>query len=113
MVDLDDLDEVRKGRLGHELFGELVDRRPSSEDCVFVHGDYCLPNIFFKGDRLTGFVDLGRCGMADRYQDLALLCRSLKYNLGKDMVKVVTDVYGRGLLDPERLDYYCLLDEFF
>ncbi len=113
LVDLEDLDEIRRGRPGPALFQELVERRPSSEDLVFVHGDYCLPNIFFKDDRLTGYVDLGRCGIADRYQDLALLCRSLKYNLGKDMAKVVADVYGQGALDSEKLDYYCLLDEFF
>ncbi|MES2202256.1 MAG: APH(3') family aminoglycoside O-phosphotransferase [candidate division FCPU426 bacterium] len=113
LVDLEDLDEVRQGRPGPALFQELIDRRPPSEDLVFVHGDYCLPNIFVKDDMLTGFVDLGRCGIADRYQDLALLCRSLKFNLGKDMVQVVADVYGQGALDSEKLDYYCLLDEFF
>lgn len=35
----------------------MTAHRPKSEDLVFSHGDYCLPNILVEGGVLTGFVD--------------------------------------------------------
>lgn len=50
------------------------------EEPVLSHGDYCLPNLFAMGHTLSGFIDLGRAGTADRWQDIALCYRSLKHN---------------------------------
>jgi aminoglycoside phosphotransferase len=60
---------------------ELMETRPGHEDLVFTHGDYCLPNIILKDGKLSGFVDIGRARLADRYQDLGIAFRSLEYNL--------------------------------
>ena len=39
-----------------------------------------MPNVFADGDRISGFIDLGKAGKADRWQDLAICYRSLKHN---------------------------------
>ena len=114
-VDEDDLDECRRGLPVEELLGQLHERRPKDEDLVFTHGDYCVPNVMFEQGQLSGFVDLGRCGVADRYQDLALLVRSLalKVNAGQDLSGVVAKVYAIDKWDQAKVEYYQLLDEFF
>lgn len=98
----------------------LSDHRPE-EDLVLSHGDFCLPNIFIAGGKLAGFIDLGRTGVADRWQDIALCYRSLKHNYsgaysGKAYSGFDPDLLFEALeLEPnwEKLNYYILLDELF
>ena len=59
LVHEENFDVIRKGRTVQNLFEELVATRPISEDVVFTHGDYCLPNIIIKGTEISCFVDLG------------------------------------------------------
>ena len=47
---------------------------------TFIHGDFCLPNIFADDSGLTGLIDLGRAGVADKWQDIAICYRSLSNN---------------------------------
>ncbi len=61
-----------------ELLDWLCSNRPE-EDIVFIHGDYCLPNVFLDGDSI-GFIDLDHAGTGDRWADIALCWRSLKDN---------------------------------
>jgi kanamycin kinase/aminoglycoside 3'-phosphotransferase-3 len=96
-----------------DLFGYLAENRPAKEELVFTHGDYCLPNVFGEGSLVRGFIDLGRAGIADKWQDIALCIRSLRYNFH-------TERYDGLLLDrmgipnnTEKLEYYTLLDELF
>lgn len=49
-----------------DLLTWLKDNRPA-ENLVFSHGDYCLPNIFINQNKVSGFIDLGRSGIADKY----------------------------------------------
>lgn len=115
MVDESDFDEDRKGKAATEMFAELVAARPQDEDLVFTHGDYCLPNVLIDraASRVSGFVDLARAGVADRYQDLALAARSLAYNFGPGWEPYLWDAYGIENPDPAKLAFYRLLDEFF
>ncbi|MDR6881512.1 APH(3') family aminoglycoside O-phosphotransferase [Bacillus sp. 3255] len=112
-VDEDDFDEARKGFSARELLKELQATRPAAEDIVFTHGDYCLPNIILHGGKVSGFIDWGRAGLADRYQDLALAVRSIRYNFGQEHVQAFLDAYGLAELDEDKIRYYQLLDEFF
>ncbi|AWI59060.1 APH(3') family aminoglycoside O-phosphotransferase [Sinorhizobium fredii] len=113
LVDETDFDEERLGRTATTLFGEIQARRPKGERLVVTHGDACLPNIIAREDGFAGFIDCSRIGVADVHQDIALACRSIAYNLGQDWVRPFLELYGLPNPDPEKLIYYCLLDEFF
>ncbi len=113
LVDDGDFDDSRQGISAEVLYDELVRKRPESEDLVFTHGDYCLPNIVILGTYISGFVDLHRAGIADRYKDIALAIRSINSNLGPDLESYFFSEYGILNPDKEKIEYYMLLDEFF
>lgn len=123
-----DTDNVEPDTYGDKGFGSpadllrwLCDNRPPEEP-VLSHGDYCLPNIFGDGDRVSGYIDLGRTGIGDKWCDIALCYRSLCHNFGG--VYHGRQAYGgydERLLfwelglepDWEKIRYYILLDELF
>ena len=112
LVDAEDFDAERRGRSAAELFRELVALQPEQEDSVLVHGDFCLPNIILQGERLSGFIDVGRAGVSDRWHDLALCARSIEDNWGPPWGEMFLDAYGISP-DPDKRDFFLLLDEFF
>lgn len=112
-VDQDDFDDDREGCSAEELYAQLLATVPPDEDLVFTHGDYCLPNIVLDEDLNAGFIDWGRAGVADRYQDIALATRSLSSNFGPEWTDVFLAAYGLEKPDRAKLEFYRLLDEFF
>jgi aminoglycoside phosphotransferase len=115
-----DVADVQAGRrvAPEELLRELEATRPEepTSDLVFVHGDYCLPNLLITMDeqgapRVTSYVDWGRAGISDRYNDLAIGARSLRYNLGPGWESLFFTAYGLSEPDQERLMWYEALDE--
>ncbi len=113
LVDETDFDEARLGKSAFFLFGELQRLRPANEDLVIAHGDACLPNFMAADGRFAGYIDCCRLGVSDRYRDIALACRSVAYNFGGEFVRPFLNAYGLTIIDPMRMDYYQLLDEFF
>jgi aminoglycoside phosphotransferase len=113
LVREDLFDEGRRDTSAAEFFKELGLRQRHEEDLVFTHGDYCLPNIVIDGDRVAGFIDLAGAGIADRYQDIALGLRSIRYNLGPGFEQIFLNEYGIARPDQEKIEYYRLLDELF
>ena len=86
----------------------LESTRPEAEDLVVCHGDFCLPNVLFRGDELSGYVDLGELGVADRWWDLAVATWSLTWNLGSGYEALFLEEYGIAL-DPPRSTFYRLM----
>ncbi len=112
-VNVGDFDDENRGKTAAELHRELERLCPTTEDVVVAHGDACLPNLMLDGGRFSGFVDCGRLGRSDRYQDLALACRSIAANLGSEWIGVDLREYGVTTIDEDRIRFYRLLDEFF
>ena len=102
------------------LLARLEATRPPEppEDQVFVHGDYCLPNILMTPDaagvpRVSGLLDWARAGISDRYQDLAIGARTLRHNFGPGWEPLFFTAYGLSAPDPARVAWYEALDELF
>ena len=117
LVDRNDFDEERRGIDPKELFSQLLTLKPQTSDLVVTHGDFCLPNIIIDRKEVSGVVDVGRVGIGDRYQDLALLSRSLSSGLnpfyGKRMAKKALELYGITSVDEGKIEFFQILDEFF
>ena len=115
LVDMGDFEEGNEFTSPMELYQWLVENRPLEELC-FTHGDYCLPNIFINDNEVSGFIDVGRGGIADKWQDIALCVRSLGYNLRHTDPKAYVSLLFEHLgIEPneEKIRYYILLDELF
>lgn len=116
LVDMDDFEEGNDYTSPMDLYNRLAANRPP-EDLCFTHGDYCLPNIFIDGDQVTGFIDMGRSGIADKWQDIALCVRSLGYNLRNvtEKEKYINLLFEYLNMKPvwDKINYYILLDELF
>jgi aminoglycoside 3'-phosphotransferase II len=113
-VDESDFDPSRLGTDVVVLYQHLLKQRPQ-ENLVFTHGDYCLPNIILENNTISGFIDLGRAGLADACQDLALMTRSLETKTNPRFLGLSSfflEVYG-ARPDHDKLEYYRILDEFF
>ncbi|MEU8813424.1 APH(3') family aminoglycoside O-phosphotransferase [Actinoplanes sp. NPDC048796] len=117
-VDLDDVDDERTGWTRDELVAQLISTQPSKEDLVVCHGDLSLPNVMLDPEtwQVSGFIDAGRLGVADRWADLALVVRSLTEDFDPRREPRPADRFLNryGIeLDPLKNDFYRLLDEFF
>jgi len=125
LVDMENAAPETFGENGFSNPVELLtwlEKNCPQEDIVLTHGDFCLPNIFIDNDRISGFIDLGKMGPADRWQDVAIALRSLEDNLsgqysgGKPYVKFEPQMLLNELgikMDEEKNRYYMLLDELF
>lgn len=122
-----DMDKVEPGTFGQKGFRDpaallkwLYVNRPEEEP-VLSHGDFCLPNIFIEEGRVSGYIDLGRAGIADKWCDIALCWRSLHHNYA-DWCRETGAAAPDGTLlfqalglepDWSKIRYYILLDELF
>jgi len=115
LIDVGEFEPRWQGKAASDLLRLVTATRPDSDDLVFTHGDYCLPNILVADGRVSGFIDLGRAGVSDRYQDLALASRSIRHNLGDDRrwVDLFFEEYGISAPDEDKVTFYILLDELF
>lgn len=91
-----------------EAVARLEKLRPDDEELVVCHGDYCFPNILFDEGKITGYLDLGELGVADRWCDVAIGAWSTTWNLGPGYEELFYESYGIEP-DPQRIEFYRLL----
>lgn len=112
LVDEHDFDEEREGWSAEQVWDALAELLPLASDPVVTHGDYSLDNVLLAGGRVTGCIDVGRLGIADRYQDLAVMWNCLG-EFGSDLRQRFLARYGVDRLDERKLRFHLLLDELF
>ena len=124
LVDLDNVEPTTFGEGEFEgpeqLLEWLENHRPAFEQ-VLSHGDFCLPNIFLEDGQVKGFIDLGRAGVGDKWNDIALCYRSLKHNFDGTYGGKVDEDFNPDMLfeklgiepDWDKIKWYLLLDEMF
>ncbi len=83
---------------------------PDVEDLVVCHGDYCPPNVLLADGHVTGYVDLGELGVADRWWDITIGAWSTGWNFGTEYEPLFYESYGTEP-DPDRIAFYRLLWE--
>jgi aminoglycoside 3'-phosphotransferase-1 len=112
LVDVDDFDETHTGWTAGQVWDEITALLPLDLDPVVTHGDFSLDNILIADGVVTGCIDLGRLGVADRYQDIAILWNCLgEFDAALQARFVAT--YGLDTPDERKLRFHLGLDEFF
>ena len=123
-VNMDNVEPSTFGEGGfknpEQLLRWLEDNKPEYEP-VLSHCDFCLPNLFLEDDSISGFIDLGDTAIGDKWRDIALCYRSLRWNAeGAYGGNVYPDVESMKLFEAlgiepnmEKIRYYILLDELF
>ncbi|WP_395108292.1 aminoglycoside 3'-phosphotransferase [Actinomadura sp. SCN-SB] len=93
-----------------EVLDLLTDPPPIGK-LVVCHGDTCSLNTLLTDDGcVSGHVDLGLLGIADRWADLAIAAWSTRWNYGPGWEQPLLDAYGISN-DPHRIRYHRLLWE--
>jgi aminoglycoside 3'-phosphotransferase-1 len=112
LVDIDDFDDSHAGWTARQVWDEIVALAAFAPDPVVTHGDYSLDNLLLEGGAVTGCIDVGRVGVADRYQDIAILWNCLE-EFGPALQRRFLAAYGIERLDEAKLRFHLGLDEFF
>ena len=112
LVDTDDFDSERTGWSAEQVWDALAALPLPSAPRVVTHGDFSLDNILIADGRVSGCIDVGRAGLADRYQDIAILWNCLG-EFGPHLQSRLLAALGEGSGDRARIDFHLLLDELF
>ncbi len=113
------LTDSPSSKIGRELksynniFKYLIDKKPTTEQLVFSHGDTSLPNIFFKDNQVSGFIDVGECGVADKWFDIAICYKSIIRNFPnrEDLLKLFLNELQEEYSD--KIEYYITLMDLY
>lgn len=112
LVDEDDFDAEREGWTAEQVWDALQRLLPMASDRVVTHGDFSLDNLLMLDGEVVGCIDAGRLGVADRYQDLAILWNGLGAFDAPLRDRFLAS-YGVAELAHDRLDFHLMLDELF
>lgn len=102
---------VEKYGTAENVLQYLLDNKFDEELC-FSHGDTSLPNIFAIDKHFSGFIDVGECGIADKWFDLAICEKSIKRNFGEEYISKFYEILNINP-DREKINYYLLMMELY
>jgi aminoglycoside 3'-phosphotransferase-1 len=112
LVDEGDFDEERDGWTAEQVWEAIHRLLPLAPDPVVTHGDFSLDNLLIHNGEVVGCIDAGRVGIADRYQDLAIVLNCLaEFEAG--LQERFLKQYGIHEPDQDKLQFHLLLDELF
>lgn len=112
LVDTDDFNEERAGWSADQVWDAMHGLLPLAQDPVVTHGDCSLDNLLVRDGQVVACIDVGRVGVADRYQDLAILWNCLG-EFGPELQERLLRQYGVFELDRRKLEFHLMLDELF
>lgn len=112
LVDEDDFDDEREGWTAEQVWEAMQHLLPMPSDPVVTHGDFSLDNILMLDGEVVGCIDAGRVGIADRYQDLAILWNCLG-EFDASLQDRLIQQYGVAEADERKFQFHLLLDEMF
>ncbi|WP_298196117.1 APH(3') family aminoglycoside O-phosphotransferase [Novosphingobium sp.] len=112
LVDPADFDDERAGWTAERVWSAAQAACPTRIDPVVTHGDFTPENVLWHGGRVSGCIDAGRLGRADRHQDIALFWRGLADH-GADLQDRFLSAMAPPTVDRARIDFHLLLDELF
>lgn len=112
LVEEDDFDGEREGWAAEQVWEAMQRLLPMPSDPVVTHGDFSLDNILILDGQVVGCIDAGRLGIADRYQDLAILWSCLG-EFDPSLQERLLTQYGVTDLDQRKLQFHLMLDELF
>jgi aminoglycoside 3'-phosphotransferase-1 len=112
LVDTSDFDDERSGWTAERVLSEAIALRPAEFDRVVTHGDFSLDNVLVARGRVTGCIDVGRAGVADPYQDLAILWHNLS-EFGAKLQAELFRAYGIATPNVDMIRFHLCLDELF
>ncbi len=113
LIHLEDLKDETLKKFGslENIIRFLKENKFNDEKC-FSHGDTSLPNIFALKDKFVGFIDVGECGIADKWFDLAICEKSIRRNYGEEYIQQFYNELNI-VPDREKIDYYLLMMELY
>jgi aminoglycoside 3'-phosphotransferase I len=112
LIDPDDFDDERQGWTAEQVWEAIKQHLPFQSEPTVTHGDFSLDNVFLSDGKVIGCIDVGRAGVADRYQDIAIAWNAVGA-LGLHLRDQLLRAYGIGQPDNHRLQFHMMLDELF
>jgi aminoglycoside 3'-phosphotransferase-1 len=112
IVDVSDFGADHHGWTADQVWDVVTGALPLFADTVVTHGDFSLDNIIVADGTVVGCIDVGRAGIADRYQDLAILWNCLG-DFGAAVQDRLFAAYGISQPDKHKIRFHLALDELF
>lgn len=112
VINIDCFKKANNGKTPEDVFNYLKAAKNKLSNNVITHGDYCLPNLIITKTGY-GFIDLGDCGLGDKYKDFSSLEVSIKRNYGQEWIGTFYQYYNRDMnIDKTKIKYYQFIDQF-